>query len=186
MTDEVLMERVVGGDVEALGTLFTRHKQTLFNYLFRMLHDQTLAEDLVQDAFLRVYERRRRYMAGKAFSTWLFTIAHNLAVDRLKQASRRDICLDTLPATGAEDPDPPHRDTVRLLLAAQVRAAVATLPADQRAVILLREYHALSYREIAEITASSEEAVRVRAFRARQTLKGRLAGVLEQFEETAL
>lgn len=166
------MDRVVTGDTQALGVLFERHKQPLFRFLFRLLHERAPAEDLLLDVFLRVYDRRRTYRTGLKFSTWLYAIAHNLALDRLKHSSRRELPGSQL----AEDPpsvdaDPPYETLERTELAHAVREAVSALPEDQRVVILLREYEGLSYREIAAVVGAKEDAVRVRAHRARLALR---------------
>lgn len=175
------MLRVVAGDMEALGVLFERYRQPLFGFLHRLLHDDAWAEDLTLDAFLRVYDRRRTYQAGRKFSTWLFTIAHNLGADRLRRLSRCELpaaasALDTLRDGGAT----PEELCARGALTDAVRAAVSALPTDQRVVILLREYEGFSYREIAEVVGASEEAVRVRAHRARQALRHTLGPFVEE------
>jgi RNA polymerase sigma-70 factor (ECF subfamily) len=172
LSDEALMERVIAGDVQALGALFERHKQPLFNFLLRFVRDRALAEDVLLDAFLRLYDRRQAFRRGAAVSTWLYTIAHHLALDRLKRAHRRDIPLDELPQElSASEENLPLEACARNELAQAVRGAIAQLPRDQQAVILLREYQGLSYGEIGTIIGISEEAARVRAHRARLTLR---------------
>lgn len=174
------MERVTRGDMDSLGILFERHKQAVFGYLYRLLREETLAEDVLVSTFLRVYDSRRSYHIGAKFTTWLYTIAHHLAVDHLKHSAQREIHLSQLP-------DPPCRDHLnvsadaleRQQLAEVVQQAIARLSPDQRAVVLLREYQELSYREIAEVTGASEQAVRVRAHRARQALREMLAYFME-------
>ncbi len=176
LSDELLMARVVAGEMAALGTLFERHKQPLFNFLFRFLHDQALAEDVLLDAFLRAHDKRKTFKADAKFTTWLYTIAHNLAADRLRHASRREMSHEELSLELPDlDGETAQHAAEQAELAALVRAAVQALPADQRAVILLRVYQNLSFREIANITGASEDAARVRAHRARQTLKKALA-----------
>ena len=174
MSDEELMARVIAGDMGALGELFERYKAPLFRFLYRFTSDAALAEDTLLDAFLRVHDRRRTYRHGMRFSTWLYTIAHHLAVDRLKHASRRHSEL----ASDLPGDDATTRDFERSELSLAVRQAVQTLPPDQRAVIVLREYHGLSYREIAIVTGAREDAVRVRAHRARLALREALAPVV--------
>lgn len=172
MSDEELMERVRSGDLQALGMLFERHKGPLFNFLLRFVHEHATAEDILIDAFLRVYDRRGTYKRGFRFSTWLYTIAHNLAVDCLKHASRREVPHDDVVERAVCDDSTPLADQFeRAELADTVQRAVDRLPQDQRVVIILREYEGLSYREIADIVGATEEAVRVRAHRARLVLR---------------
>ncbi|MHB9024937.1 MAG: RNA polymerase sigma factor [Armatimonadota bacterium] len=172
MSDEELMERVIAGDVQALGALFERHKQPLFNFLLRFVRDRALAEDVLLDAFLRLYDSRQSFRRGAALTTWLYTIAHHLALDRLKRAHRRDIPLDDLSQELADaDANLPQEACARNELARAVRGAIGRLPRDQQAVIILREYQGLSYGEIGAIVGISEEASRVRAHRARLALR---------------
>lgn len=179
VTDEMLMERVVSGDLQALGMLFERHKQLLFGFLLRMLHDQTLAEDVLVDTFLRVQDRRATYKSGLKFTTWLYTIACHLATDTLRGRARREQLDQQLAVDEAASPlDPTLEACERNELAAAVRAAVNSLPEEQRIVILLREYEGFSYREISQVTGSTEESVRVRAHRARLTLRKKLSSYL--------
>lgn len=175
------MAQVVGGSMDALGMLFERHRQPLFAFLARFLHDHALAEDVLAETFFRLYDRRRTFRFGCKFTTWLYTIAHHLAVDQVKNAARRDGLAGRLAAAApAETGDDGAAALERAEYARAVRAAVDALPPEQRAVIVLRVYHEMSYREIAEITRSNEETVRVRAHRARLALKGLLAPVLEE------
>jgi RNA polymerase sigma-70 factor (ECF subfamily) len=171
------MARVAAGDLAALGALFERYRQPLFRFLYRILQHTAWTEDLLQEAFLRVYDQRRRYAAGKPFSTWLYTIAHHLAIDALRREKR---CLphDDLHALAT-----PTEDFAQTALASAVRAAVARLPEDQRVVVILREYEGFSYKEIAAVVGCTEEAARVRGHRARQALKTLLAPmVLDECE----
>ena len=181
MLDEQLMERIVAGNMEALGILFERHKQPLFAFLSRFMHDQTLAEDVLVEAFFRLYDRRRTYRQECKFTTWLYTIAHHLAIDQLKSASRQEQLMEQmLHDTPTTTDDQGQIELERAEFSHRVRDAVGRLPVDQRAVIILRVYHDLSYREIADIIGANEETVRVRAHRARQALKQTLGAVIEE------
>ncbi|HOF89060.1 MAG TPA: RNA polymerase sigma factor [Armatimonadota bacterium] len=167
------MAQVAAGDMTALGILFERYRQPLFRFLYRILRRTAWAEDLLQDAFLRVYDTRRRYTPGKPFSTWLYTIAYRLAIDALRREARCETRDDVDSFTTASSPDFERGEMARL-----VREAVTALPEEQRAVVILREYEGFSYKEIAAVVGCTEDAARVRGHRARQALKHALAPVL--------
>lgn len=181
-SDEQIMDRIIQGDMVALGDLFERHRQSLYAFLYRLLHDEMLAEDILVDSFLRLYDCRRSYRAEYKVTTWLFTIAHNLAIDRRKQQIRREVIhremRETLSGIVADTVQQELEKSERATL---IHDAIRNLPDDQRVVIVLRTYHDLSYREIANIIGASEDTVRVRAHRARQALKDILN---EQQEKT--
>lgn len=186
VSDEELMARVVKGDTQSLGVLFERYQQPLFGFLYRLLNDRTVAEDLLQDTFFRIYDRRRTYRVGMKFSTWMFTIAKNLTTDYFKHSARREMPVSQMTTDDDEkevehfvEPSDVVEDWQRAELVHAVRQAVHSLPEDQRTIIVLREYQGLSYRDIAAIVGCSEEAVRVRAHRARQALKRLLAPFVE-------
>ena len=190
VSDEELMARVVKGDTQSLGVLFERYQQPLFGFLYRLLNDRTVAEDLLQDTFFRIYDRRRTYQLGMKFSTWMFTIAKNLTTDYFKHSARREMPVSQMVTNDGNEKEVEHfietsdvvEDWQKAELVHAVRQAVNSLPEDQRTIIVLREYQGLSHREIATVVGCSEEAVRVRAHRARQVLKRLLA----PFVETAM
>jgi RNA polymerase sigma-70 factor (ECF subfamily) len=179
-SDEALMQRVVAGEMAALGLLFERYRAPLFGFLFRLLQSQTAAEDVLQDAFLRLYDRRRHYRAGQRFSTWLYTIAHHLAIDALRATSRKGIVLDQVEELPVAAEMLPAAQAERGEVADAVRRAVTRLPREQRVALVLREYEGFSYREIGVIVGISEQAARVRTHRARLTLREALAPLLHE------
>src|SRR5947199_3539568 len=136
--DDEAMRRVAGGDNTALAVLFDRHKSRLFAFLYHLVGDRAAAEDLVSETFLRVYRARTRYRAGTAFTPWLLTIARNLALGELrhqgvvKRAERH--LVEEAVAGGSE------WTAERYEIGEQVRAALACLPEDQRAALVLKEY----------------------------------------------
>jgi len=186
VSDEQLMIRVAAGDMEALGILFERYKQPLYGFLYRLVHDVAWAEDLTLDVFLRVFDRRRTYKQGFKFSTWLFTIAHNLAADGMRKSMRSELPVDCPEEYAMPPAGHPLDIAERIELTDTVRQAVMALPEDQRLVILLREYEGFSYREIAEVLGANEETVRVRAHRARQNLRKALAPYCEEKSAAAV
>jgi len=172
-----LMLRFQEGDEEAFAELFRQHKSRVFALAFRYANDPAYAEDLVSETFLRVYRARKQYRPTAKFSTWLFRIAANLALNELRSRKR----LSALDAPAGEDeearelpdrgePGPEARaeagDRARV-----VAAALQALPETQRVLVLLVYYEDLSVREAAEIAGVSALGARLRLFRAREQLR---------------
>lgn len=169
LTDDEVMSRVAADDSEALALLFDRHKSRLFAFLHHVVGDRALAEDLLGETFLRVYQARDRYRAGSGFLPWLFRIGRNLAIGELRRrgaAQRAHERLCRYPAV-----DEPADDLERKEAQEEVRKALRKLPEDQRSALVLKEYHDLGYREIAQALGCSEEAARARTYRARIALR---------------
>jgi len=180
VSDSDVLADVMAGDVDAFEKIVERHKHRLFNFVCRFVGDRETAEDIVQETFLRAFRRRREYRAIANFSTWLFTIAGNLAKSELRRRKRwRFFSLnwDEETETGMEIPDESHRpDTVTetSLTDRQIQQAIEALPANYRKVILLRDVEGLSYQEIAEIVNRPVGTVKSRVNRARIRLQKRL------------
>ncbi len=173
------MLRVRLGDVTAFEALVRRHLDPVRRFLFRWLGERETAEDLAQEVFLRAFRARARYRPTAKFTTWLFTIAVNLARTQARRRQRHPV----RPARGGDVPpeQPTTRDGPATLLgrqerAEQIRAAVAALPPGMRTPLVLSFYQGLRYREIADILGCTENAVKLRLLRARQALQERLAG----------
>jgi RNA polymerase sigma-70 factor, ECF subfamily len=171
-SDEELAQAFRDGDDAAFGALYERHRRSLYAFGLRMLGDAEAARDLVQDTFLGLYERRRDLAGLRSFRAWLFTVGRNRCLTWLRQRKTRERLI-----AGA-DPEPPREGPGAGLESEErsrlVRQVLAAMPPEQREVLVLREYQELSYREIAEITGTSESAVKSRLFRARQSLAGTL------------
>ncbi len=187
-SDVQLMLDVKAGDHASFELLLQKYRAPLINFLYRMVHDRDTAEDLAQEAFLRVYRARKGYEPNAKFTTWLFRIATNLALNSLRDGRYRqkDISLDERdeaerPALELPDPAPDveqsllERDRAQL-----VWQAVAELPERQRAAVLLHKYHDLDYGEIARILGCSESALKSLLFRAYEVLRVRLAPLVGQ------
>ena len=182
--DAAAMMRLRGGDDLALNELMSRWQQPLANYLMRFCGNEATALDLAQDTFVRVYEARARYDTRGKFATWLYTIAGNLARNSHRWQQRHpSVSLDartdenggTL-ATHLPDAAPaPDESADTSERASAVRAAIAELPEDQRTIVLLSEYEDRSHADIAAILTCTPKAVETRLYRARQTLRERLA-----------
>jgi RNA polymerase sigma-70 factor, ECF subfamily len=177
------MARLVGGHDAALNSLMERHATTVFHFLCRMLGDEEDARDLAQETFVRVYRSRDTFRPEYSFSNWLFTIAGNLARNRIRWRTRHP----TVPLDPGEDASSPSpKDTLpseapspdREMQAAErnqaVRQAVLQLPEDLREAIVLCEWQDLPVAEAARILKATPKAVESRLYRARNLLRDRL------------
>jgi RNA polymerase sigma-70 factor (ECF subfamily) len=172
MPDDEAMRRVAEGDSAALAALFDRHKARLFAFLYYLVGEQATAEDLVGETFLRLYRARARYRAGAGFTPWLFAIARNLALGELR---RRGVARRAEQRLGREiEPGAEEWKGEQLETRVRVRAALARLPEDQRAALVLKEFQGLSYQEIGQVLGCNEAAARARTYRARNTLREHL------------
>ncbi len=182
-TDVQLMLDVKAGDDSSFELLLHKYRTPLVHFLYRMVRDAATAEDLAQEVFLRVYRARKKYAPSAKFSTWLFRIATNLALNSLRDGRHRrmEVSLDA-PAEAGETPlELPAREPradERLIerdRAALIRRAVLKLPEKQRAAVLLHKYHELDYAEIAGVLECSESALKSLLFRAYEALRVELA-----------
>ena len=190
--DAVLMLRVKRGDRAAFAELVGKYRQSLFNFIFRTLRDETETEDVAQNTFLQVYKSRARYRRTAKFSTWLFTIARNLCLNEIRRRSRHP--AESLEETHTEHDDQPQRQyedkkvflpTENVLhgeLARKIEAALDELPENQRTAILLCRQDEVSYEEIAEILDCSLSATKSLIHRGRETLKEKLKPYLQTGE----
>jgi RNA polymerase sigma-70 factor (ECF subfamily) len=184
--DAELMLRVKSGDGESFRVLLEKHRNPVIHFVFRMVQDRAVAEELAQEVFLRVYKSRATYEATAKFTTWLFRIATHLALNWLRDgrkergAQRIDDDRDGLfPAR--EYPDKRPSVEQRMLNDArlkQVRDVIALLPEKQRAAVLMHKYEEMGYCQIAQVLGCSESAVKSLLFRAYETLRARLAFML--------
>jgi RNA polymerase sigma-70 factor (ECF subfamily) len=184
--DAADMARLRAGQAEALDSLMQRHQIRLLHWLIRLTGNETGAEDIAQETFVRVFEKCRQFKAGAKFSNWLYTIAANLVRDAKRFQTRHPhVSLDAESAAGTEDSLSaclPDQDPIPSAAcetnerAAAVRRAIAALPEDLRVALTLAEYQDCSMADIAEITQSSVKAVESRLYRARKELRHSLAG----------
>jgi RNA polymerase sigma-70 factor (ECF subfamily) len=195
-TDEELMVRFQGGDRPAFALLVRRHKTRLYNFALRQIGNGSAAEEVVQDAFVRVVQSATEFRHAARFSTWLYTIARNLCVDQArKRALRRHPSLDErasdvdgLDASGlnlAERTADAGANVERTAVAGEIRERVLEalygLPDEQREVFLMREVGSLPFKDIAEIVGVSENTVKSRMRYALEHLQA----ALSDFEEYA-
>ncbi len=181
--DHELMARLASGDDLALNVLMHRWSDRIVSFLYRMTGRHDTAVDLAQETFVKLYQARDRYRPrGGEFSTWLFSIASNLAKNHARWRSRHlEVSLDALADDGTNSLPEPRSTEPRSDQAAvsretedQVRAAILTLPDELREAILLFTHEQLGYADIALIMRCSPKAVETRIYRARQILKERL------------
>jgi RNA polymerase sigma-70 factor (ECF subfamily) len=184
--DAELMLRVKSGDGESFGILLEKHRNPVIHFVYRMVQDRAVAEELAQEVFLRVYKSRGNYEPTAKFTTWLFRIATHLALNWLRDErkerglQRLDDDRDgSLPAREFADRKPSVEqrmlNEVRLQ---QVRDSIALLPEKQRAAVLMHKYQEMGYAQIAVVLDCSESAVKSLLFRAYETLRARLALML--------
>jgi len=179
--DAGLMLRVRQGETDCFNQLLERHRAPVVHFLYRMVQNQAIAEELAQDVFLRVYRSRARYEASAKFSTWLFRIATNLAFNWLRdhkgqQASESLEETPGAPARQISDERPSVESRlVREVKLHEVREAVSKLPEKQRAAVLMHKYEEMEYSQIARVLGCSESAVKSLLFRAYESLRARLA-----------
>lgn len=180
-SDAELMLRVKDGDEESFADLLSKHRDPVINYLYRMVQNAAIAEELAQDVFLRVYRARKSYEPTAKFTTWLYRIATHVALNFLRDGRhmRKATPLDgpdgePIRELRATDPTVEDRLVARTRTL-EIRRAILSLPEKQRAAVILHKYHELDYREIATSLECSESAVKSLLFRAYETLRGRLA-----------
>jgi RNA polymerase sigma-70 factor (ECF subfamily) len=185
-TDVQLMLDVKAGDEQSFELLLRKYRTPLVNFLYRMVRDSAVAEDLAQEVFLRVYRARKDYAPSAKFTTWMFRIATNLALNSVRDNRHRqtEISMDQTVDTGEDEyrvmEVADRAPTVEQELVARSRAdlilrAVHALPEKQRAAVLLHKYQELDYDEIARILECSESALKSLLFRAYETLRVELA-----------
>jgi RNA polymerase sigma-70 factor (ECF subfamily) len=165
------------GDVAAFDTLFDRWAAKLLRYLERMLADGAVAEELVQEAFLRVHRARDRYEPQARFSTWLYRIATNLALNELRRPRRRDPHTSIDADGGPEliSAGPPSDERVHAQrLSEAVDRELAALPERQRAALWLSAVEGLPYAEVARALDVTPQALKSLVHRARTALAGKL------------
>lgn len=180
--DAELMLRVKDGDGASFALLLEKHRTPVVHFLYRMVQNYAVAEELGQEVFLRVYRSRESYEASAKFTTWLFRIATHLALNALRDGKneklqeRLDDESPDMPARQVSDARPTveQRMVYRVRLD-EVRRAVATLPEKQRAAVLMHKYEEMEYSQIAKVLSCSESAVKSLLFRAYETLRARLA-----------
>jgi RNA polymerase sigma-70 factor, ECF subfamily len=188
IADNALISAYLQGDEYAFEVLVTRYQNKLVNYLNRLIHDYEMAVDLAQEAFIRVYRNANRYKGEYQFSTWLYRIATNLAIDEMRRRERKGRFFFYNVKEGFQQDDgtqslpdlrySPEKSLDRTEKLERLQAAVDSLPEKYRFAFILKEVQELSYQEISKVLRISLGTVKSRVHRAKILLRGKLTGVL--------
>jgi RNA polymerase sigma-70 factor, ECF subfamily len=180
--DAQLMLRVREGDPASFGLLLERHRGPVIHFLYRMVQNHAVAEELAQEVFFRVYKSRASYEPAAKFTTWLFRIATHLGLNWIRDGRSEKLqqSLDEETREGAGKQVPDRTRTVEQELVHQaklreVRRAIQSLPSKQRAAVMMHKYEEMEYAQIAVVLSCSESAVKSLLFRAYEALRSRLA-----------
>jgi RNA polymerase sigma-70 factor, ECF subfamily len=183
-SDAAIMLRVAAGDEAGFNYLVGRYHRAMINFLYRMVHSQAVAEELAQEVFLRVYRSRESYRAEAKFTTWLYRIATNLAVNHARdtkhERAAQNVYLDVpdeetgMTPEVADDRPSVEQSLLKDERMAAIRKHVMALPERQRTAVLMHKYQGLDYRQIGEVLKLSESATKSLLFRAYQTLREKL------------
>jgi len=182
VTDRDLITRALAGREEYFEELVRRYQRPIVAYVYRMVGDYDAALDLAQEVFIKVYNSLERYRPEYKFSTWVYRIAHNAAIDHLRRAGGfRTEDLETEGEGGRTYEKPlasaapsPEQESERRERRAEIEEVVQALPPAYRELIVLRHAHDFSYDEIAEVTGLPLGTVKNRIFRAREAMRGQL------------
>lgn len=182
--DAAIMLRAAAGDEASYTYLVGKYHRQMIHFLYRMVHNQAVAEEMAQEVFLRVYRSRESYRAEAKFTTWLYRIATNLAVNHARDTKHergaQAVYLDAPdPETGSRPDVADDEPTVEQRLLREermkaIRSHVMALPDRQRMAVLMHKYQGMDYREIGEVLKLSESATKSLLFRAYQTLRDKL------------
>lgn len=186
LTDAEVMLRVKSGDDTAFNYLVEKFRRPMISFMYRMTHNSATAEDLAQEVFLRVYRSRSGYSADAKFTTWLYRIATNLAVNHARDTrhERPEVTVnidesDEETGLSVDVPDSSltaEQDILRRERLMAIRKQVEALPERQRLAVLMHKYQNMDYKQIAEVLHLSESATKSLLFRAYETLREKLKG----------
>ncbi len=183
-SDADVMLRVKTGDQAAFDYLVQKYRRPMLSFMFRMSHNSAAAEDLAQEVFLRVYRSRQSYEASAKFSTWLYRIATNLAVNHARDTRHErpevQVSLDEPDedsSTTLQVPDRSLNAEQAIVLRERmlaIRQKVEALPEQQKMAVIMHKYQQMDYKQIAEVLKKSESATKSLLFRAYETLREQL------------
>lgn len=184
LTDAEVMLELRAGNMAAFDVLLQKYRKPIVHFMFRMVHNQAVAEELAQEVFLRVYRSRETYRAEARFSTWLYRIATNLGVNHARdtrhERSASTVYLDEPDAETGTTPDvadatpSAEANILRRERMMAIRQHVMALPERQKTAVLMHKYEGMDYKQIGEVLKLSESATKSLLFRAYQTLREKL------------
>jgi len=184
LTDAEVMLELRSGNFAAFDVLLAKYRKPIIHFMFRMVHNQAVAEELAQEVFLRIYRSRETYRAEARFSTWLYRIATNLGVNHARdtrhERTASTIYLDEPDSDTGTTPDVPdltpsaEANLLRRERMNAIRQHVLALPERQQHAVLMHKYEGMDYKQIGEVLKLSESATKSLLFRAYQTLREKL------------
>jgi RNA polymerase sigma-70 factor (ECF subfamily) len=184
MEDSAIMLELRAGNMAGFDYLVQKYRKPIVNFMYRMVHNQAVAEELAQEVFLRVYRSRETYRAEAKFSTWLYRIATNLGVnyarDTRYERSASTVYLDEPDTETGTTPDVAdatpgaEAEMLRRERLNAIRQHVLALPERQKMAVLMHKYEGMDYKQIGDVLKLSESATKSLLFRAYQTLRGKL------------
>jgi RNA polymerase sigma-70 factor (ECF subfamily) len=184
LTDAEVMLELRSGNMAAFDVLLAKYRKPIVHFMFRMVHNQAVAEELAQEVFLRIYRSRETYRAEARFSTWLYRIATNLGVNHARdtrhERTASTIYLDEPDSETGTTPDVPdstpsaEAGMLRRERMNAIRQHVMALPERQKTAVLMHKYEGMDYKQIGEVLKLSESATKSLLFRAYQTLREKL------------
>ena len=184
LSDELLLDRFREGEARAFEELMRRHRTPIFHFILRSVKNPATADEILQDAWLRMIQGAREFQRASRFTTWAYTVARNLCIDHARKAvHRRHPSLDqsreddgaTLGDSVAANDAGADRNAIGHQLQVTLVAAIESLPHDQREVFVMREYSHLSFKEIADVVGAPENTVKSRMRYALERLQSSLA-----------
>jgi len=181
LSDAEVMLRVAAGDDSAFDYLVEKYRRPMISFMYRMTRNQSVAEELAQEVFLRVYRSRQTYAASAKFTTWLYRIATNLAVNHARdnkyERPENTVCIDEPDTETGMTVDVPdnslnaEQTILRRERLEAIRKHVEALPERQRMAVIMHKYQGLDYKQIAGVLKLSESATKSLLFRAYETLR---------------
>jgi RNA polymerase sigma-70 factor (ECF subfamily) len=184
MEDSAIMLELRAGNMSGFDFLIQKYRKPIINFMYRMVHNQAVAEELAQEVFLRVYRSRETYRAEARFSTWLYRIATNLGVNHARdtrhERNASTVYLDEADSETGTTPDVAdstpgaEAEILRRERLNAIRQHVLALPERQKIAVLMHKYDGMDYKQIGEVLKLSESATKSLLFRAYQTLRERL------------
>jgi RNA polymerase sigma-70 factor (ECF subfamily) len=166
--DPQVVKAARSGDLGAFEALVRRYQGDVWRLSYHLVRDETVADDITQDAFVRAFRFMRRYRGDAKFSTWLFSIARNCAMDELRRSARRTRVVQRVEAELQSPPQPGEQVGI------EIRELIGRLPLELREPIVLIDMFGMSYREVARIMRVPEGTIKSRVHRARHLLAGEL------------